>query len=552
MLAIEVELLTGRYVATAYNDRGRGEWPPHPARFFSALVAALYEGGELTAEREALAWIEGLGAPELSVAIDGTGHRDVRTVFVPVNDVGALGDPGAPVRKAEEELLEVRASDAKPAEIKQAEKKLDKAMRKFDESVAGLAQVGEVSKSEVEQASAYLPERRTRKERTFPAVIPAEPTFAFLWPEADPGVHRAALQRLCERVTRLGHSSSLVRCTISRREWKATLLPTTDGDTQLRVVGPGQLQRLDAEFARHQGIDQRTLPFVTQRYGAPRPPARGSAPHGDFADGDRWIVFEYVDGARLLSSRGMALARAVRAALLEQAGELGIVVPPTVSGHAGGDPVTFPHVAFAALAFVGFQHADASIQAVAIVPPADLARADRDVLVHLVAALEDNRGDRGILTFAAAGLPPTRYRRSPSPTKRTGQPATWCRESTRFVSATPIALDRNPGNLRSNAAGTAHRAAIEAQRIIAAACEVQKLPRPTRIEIGFSPFAMGAQPAQSFDARTKRSGLARVRVHADVEFEHPVRGPVLLGATRFFGGGLFLPVAGATRRESDA
>src|SRR5690606_20928581 len=40
MIAIDVEFLTGRYIATSYNDRSRAEWPPHPARLFSALVAA--------------------------------------------------------------------------------------------------------------------------------------------------------------------------------------------------------------------------------------------------------------------------------------------------------------------------------------------------------------------------------------------------------------------------------------------------------------------------------------------------------------------------------
>jgi hypothetical protein len=39
MLAIELVFLTGRYVATAYNSRTESEWPPHPARVFSALSA---------------------------------------------------------------------------------------------------------------------------------------------------------------------------------------------------------------------------------------------------------------------------------------------------------------------------------------------------------------------------------------------------------------------------------------------------------------------------------------------------------------------------------
>ena len=55
MLAIEIEFLTGRYAATAHNDRKCAEWPPHPARFFSALVAALHDHDPVDkAERDAL------------------------------------------------------------------------------------------------------------------------------------------------------------------------------------------------------------------------------------------------------------------------------------------------------------------------------------------------------------------------------------------------------------------------------------------------------------------------------------------------------------------
>ena len=40
MFAIAIELLAGRYTATRFNDRAEPEWPPHPARLFSAMVAA--------------------------------------------------------------------------------------------------------------------------------------------------------------------------------------------------------------------------------------------------------------------------------------------------------------------------------------------------------------------------------------------------------------------------------------------------------------------------------------------------------------------------------
>ena len=73
MLAIEVELLARRYAATTHNDRGRAEWPPHPARFFSALVAALHDNETVDAyEREALLWLERQPPPSLDVDLDVT------------------------------------------------------------------------------------------------------------------------------------------------------------------------------------------------------------------------------------------------------------------------------------------------------------------------------------------------------------------------------------------------------------------------------------------------------------------------------------------------
>ena len=109
--------------------------------------------------------------------------------------------------------------------------------------------------------------------------------------------------------------------------------------------------------------------------------------------------------------------------------------------------------------------------------------------------------------------------------------------------ATPIALDRNPGNIRSNQGGTAQRAAIEAQRSIADACERIGLPRPLSVEVSLSPLLPGVQPVRAFLPWPGRPGrVSRTRVHADIIFPEVVRGPVILGAGRFFGLGLCLPV----------
>src|SRR4051812_9301561 len=84
MLTLEVDFLTGRYRATSFRERDTGEWPPHPSRVFSALVAALYEAGLDARCRQALLWLESQPAPE--IAASEAVEREVTMHFVPVND----------------------------------------------------------------------------------------------------------------------------------------------------------------------------------------------------------------------------------------------------------------------------------------------------------------------------------------------------------------------------------------------------------------------------------------------------------------------------------
>ncbi len=500
MLAIEVELLTNRYAATAHNDRGRAEWPPHPARFFSALVAALHEHDPVDAgEREALLWLEGQPPPSLDVDINVTedvGRRSVLDVYVPVNDVVMSFKKVKGVEK-------LNASDP---------------------------------------LSTGIP--RTKQARSFPIVVPNRSCFAFIWSNDPPGTLRSALDELCKRVTRLGHSSSLVRCAIVDRPITPTLVPDENGDLVLRTVGPNQLARLEAEFVRHQGIENRVLPAIPKRYGrlksTPREPI---AVEGIFSND--WVVFERVGGARPLSSRGTDLSRALRDALFEQHGSK--VLPASLSGHRqDGSATDQPHVAFVALPFVGHEHADASVQGCAIVIPRGLVGPDREALLRLVAAWERDRAidADGTMELAGAGLPAVCFKRVELPAKSTLRPATWCKPAHRFVTATPIALDRNPGNLRSNQHGTAHKASIEAQRYVADACERVGLLRPISVEVSLAPLLPGTQPVHAFLPWPGRPGrTARMRVHADITFAEKVAGPVLLGAGRFFGLGLCLPIS---------
>lgn len=531
MLAIEVELLTGRYAATAHNDRGRAEWPPHPARFFSALVAALHDHEDPDpAERAALLWLEQQGAPALLVDRESeVGRRQVPDVYVPVNDV-TLGADEA-IRDAENRLAKATV----PAAEKKAKAALENARR------VALAPTEQPSGKALATAAKLLPERRTRQVRTFPVVLPETPTFAFVWPAAEPGAYRSALDQLCARVTRLGHSSSLVRCCIVERDIMATLVPGDEGDTVLRVVGSGQLVRLEEAFHRHEGWRSRVLSARPQRYASASSALEPSRP-AESVFSDDWILFERVGGARPVSSRATDLARALRAALIEIHGSEDL--PEALSGHGKRGPTSMPHVAFVPLPFVGNEHADGALMGCALVLPRDLARQDREVLLRLVAKWEKERSDRrGTLTIAGGTLRSFAVRRVDVSAKIALDPARWCRSATRFITATPVALDRNPGNLRSNIDRTAHKASLEAQECISDACLRVVGIRPSSVEVSLAPLLPGAQHVRDFLPWPGRPDRPpRVRVHADIRFDGPVRGPLLLGAGRFFGLGLCLPV----------
>jgi len=549
MLAVEVELLTGRYAATAHNDRGRAEWPPHPARFFSALVAALHDHDIVDQhERAALLWLEMQDAPSLRVDSESkVGRRRVHDVYVPVNDVTLGGDTA--IREAESKVADAKL----PAEKRRAEAALEKAL------MDAVAIDAEPSQKALETATALIPapfvgyggnddkdgmkrqQGRTRQVRTFPVVLPETPTFAFLWPKAEPSPHRIALERLCARVTRLGHSSSLVRCTLVDGELSPTLVPCDEGDVVLRVVGPGQLDRLCQVFEHHQGVQSRVLPARPQRYRLAIN-LTATTQRAESVFSADWVIFERVGGSRPLASRTTDLARALRGAMIELHGSR--TLPETISGHAESGPTEQPHVAFVPLPFVGHDHADGAIMGCALILPQAFPKRDREVLLRLVAKWEKERSDeRGNLTLAGGTLPPLHVRRVDVSAKAALDSARWCRASTRFITATPIALDKNPGNLRSNQDGTAYKAALEAQKSISDACLCIVGVRPSSVEVSLAPLLSGAQHVRDFLPWPGRPGRSpRVRVHADICFDAPVRGPLLLGAGRYFGLGLCLPV----------
>lgn len=566
MYALRIEYLTGRCVATSYNDRNRAEWPPHPARVFSALVASWADSDSPDDERAALDWLA--EQPPPSIVASDASRRHVVPHFVPVNDTTVLSDFRPVVRKLDElliayEVLEneslgaVARGDQKQASSKQrALSKLSMQIEKQRASLKArqaedLAPLAKPSASAVVNASRLLADGRTRQSRTFPSVSPHDPVTYLVW-SALPAVGiRKALDSLARRVVRVGHSSSLVACRFVDTAPQPTLVPRNDGTEVLRVAALGQVQRLVDAHSRHLEVEPRVLPGAFQRYGPPHTRSVRSPTASVFSN--EWIVLRQSAGPHLSTPLTVEVTQALRDAMMSHADQ-----PPAevLSGHQeNGERSVTPHMAVMALPFVEHPRASGTILGLAIVPPRSASDEQRLAILRALGHWEQSARDR------SQGKGDTE---APSLQLRLGsrgvielerivwgfsslvnlQAETWCRPARRWISVTPVALDRNPGNLHASDPHVAEEAWKSAAEVIAAGCESIGLPRPVRVEVLPSVTMAGVAKARAFlpfpaDARKTR----RVKVHAYLEFGEPVIGPVIVGAGRYYGLGLFRPIS---------
>ena len=521
--------------------------------------------------------------------------RTAATVFVPVNDVGVVSAPDRAKLAAVEAELAAAAEPAGRAKLdKQRAKLRDKLVADTAKAIAPVTKLG---KHDLAAAAHALIEQRVRQPRTFPSVGPEEAAVAFVWPTATPGPHLPALERLATRLSRLGHSSSLVLARWVDAPALDALAARTErhvpdehaGDLVLRWVGAGQVDRLDRAFAHHQGVEPRVLPATFVRYREGAPGTRAASPHTVFDP--ELIVLEVDDRASAVASRleatssprpadestptvlgpvlttaaAAGLARVLRAALMRAADQ---PVAEALSGHGpAGGPSERPHMAIVPLAAVWHQHANGAVLGVAIVLPRELPSDDRGRILRAISALERQGearlaalgnaaasadahalvgdGDRPpiVLHLGAAGLLVARrdpWRQSPRASVR---PAAWTRPAYQWASVTPVALDRNPGDL--HAADPAQRAAAFAAARASVVASVTRIGLPDPLEVDVVRSCV--LPGTIKPSRFPRFPLGdhkpqRVLVHVRLVFASPVQGPILLGAGRYQGVGLCAPV----------
>lgn len=306
----------------------------------------------------------------------------------------------------------------------------------------------------------------------------------------------------------------------------------------MRVVNAGQVERLEGGYQRHRGVDPRVLPAVHQTYEAEGRAASQTAASSVFGE---WLVFREIaseNGRRigLKLSKTEDISRALRGALLSHAGH---DIPEVLSGHdANGRPLERPHIAYVPLADVGSPYSSGSVLGVAVLLPTAIEADERRAVLRAIGRWEERALRLTLGRVGAAEL----ERIVDSDPRKTLDPSWWTRPARRWGSVTPVALDKNPGNLHSSDPKEASAAARRAEEIVMQSCERIGLPAPRWVEIIRRSLFDAAPPARNYMPFPRKSGNSsaprRVCVHIEMCFEESVAGPVLIGAGRYFGVGL--------------
>ncbi|VTS06206.1 type I-G CRISPR-associated protein Csb2 [Tuwongella immobilis] len=477
MFALGVELLMKRAVITRWDDREAAEWPPHPDRVFMALVAAWGETGEDAEQRNALEWLEQLSAPKLCMPLDAS-ERTIFTSYVPVND------------------------DCSP-----------------------------MGKKGPFGPMGTLPIGRNRQGRTFPAVVPSEPTFYLRWDDDLPANHRPALEQLCALVTYLGHSATPVQIWIAEDPPEPTLEPSDHpSECWLRTFGPGRTEYLKNRY----DAGLRPQPARWQGYSQPKPSPGTPAFNGPFDPG--LIVIRQIGGRKFgLESCGI-VADALRKTLMQRHGD---PVPEWLSGHSAEGVSKENRPAYLPLAFVGHEHADGHILGVAIALPTGFQHADR--FLDLLTRHDNSKYkhlpylDLGITNphFAGAMIGKLELELDDRPDRSRAvslRAGIWSSTSRIWRTVTPIALPKFP------------KKSLPREELIAEACLQSGYPEPESIRVSMAPLLQGVPHVQSFHTLRKSNVPPRPLVHAEIQFPVPVRGPIVIGGGRYSGYGFCWPI----------
>ena len=465
MFAIRITYLTGRVYSAQYDDgdvKAEPEWPPHPSRFFSALVSAWGEGGAEAELRPALEWLERQQPPAIHAA--ECSIREQVQAFVPVND------------------------------------------------------------------SALPPDSRPRKPRAFPSGTLSDPDVYLVWEESPPRELIEPLSRILQRTSALGHSASLIETEVAssvpesqRNVWK----PGAAQGARMRVPYTGRLDELIETFRR---FDSEPSKVFRPSRGESVLYAKTTSHEAPERRGlfDSMIVLRRVSGPRASLRSTLSLTTALRGAMMRHAPQ---PVAEFLSGHAQQSTPEAPmrsertHVALVPLAHVGkVRYPTGNVAGLAVLLPAELSQSERTLCWDTFSTVE-----RLSMHWGEWGLSVT----DAEERDYALQPERWTGAGTIWSTVTPFVFDRFPNEPYGS----------EAQQNVRDAFSRAGLPEPVELDLHYNPWQPGSFKASAFPPAPARKGKPqRYHCHVWARFEQRLRGPVVAGAGRYYGYGLFLPL----------
>ena len=470
MTALGIRYLTG--CAVSSDMTRQQEFPPHPGRVFMAMAAAHFETEGDEGERGALEWMESqVEAPHLSFPEFSrrvsSRPRVPLETYVPVND-----------------------------------------------ERSGVAVV-----------------KRGRQPRSFPTVRLFDDKVFLLWNADAPEQVQQALERLCAKVTRIGHSSSLVQMWVlgEGEQIRPTWIADEEhGERRLRVPEPGTLEYLERTFLEGK------RPQLARWHGYRDERTPTTRPIEGPFDSDV-LVLQKMDGRSLGLESTLQLTGALRNAAMKAFG--GGETPEWVSGHQpDGPPTVQQHAAFFPLPFVGVPFADGHILGLGMAIPKNVSRDEAKAVLGPLLFDGETGEERTIRLWRNDKFwewTLERETRDRPPKALRGD--TWTRASRVWGSVTPVVLHHYPKKNRDD----------DAERIVLEAFESAALPRPAKVSIRSVSVFEGAGHARAVPPFTEGGeGLCRHQVHVVAEFEELLKGPMLVGRGRFRGYGLFRPYFG--------
>jgi CRISPR-associated protein Csb2 len=421
--------------------------------------------------------------------------------------------------------------------------------------------------------------QHSRQKRTFPKVWLEEDTVYLRWDENPPDTVRVALAELCPKVTRIGHSASLVQMWVTGEDVPApNWIPDEFSTLRLRVPHPGAMRSFDEAFnaGGFAKFDELSALIATAKGKASK--ELKQQVKDLFPDGSppwrrpvlpRWQGYINLDEAKpvtipasvvpgpfdpdlLIFSKGegrvlglpstLELTGALRNAAMKAADRVGCGRPEWLTGHAlDGRPSNSTHAAFFPLAFVGSEHADGHVTGLAIALPKQFSSLGSEEFRQILSSLlfnPETGEERPICLWKNQKEDPSRIwdwelqREIRTPAPYTLRASTWVGPSRSWASVTPVVLHHYP---KKNRPG-------DVERIVREAFASAEYPEPESVTIRSVSVFTGAGHEREMPSYNEGGeGLCRYQTHVVAVFRDLVSGPVLVGRGRFRGYGLFRP-----------